>query len=103
MQIQDHLRDHRLQRVAAIVDNAQEASLARTIAHRVLVLAVDKHTCRVCLWMGEDLRHRAHLNNAVVRDDCHTLADLLHHTHLVGDDHNRDPHFLVQPLEQRQD
>ncbi len=48
------------------------------------------------LGMMEHVRHRALLHNVAVGNDGNPIADLLHHRHLVSDDHHGDAKSFVQ-------
>ncbi len=53
--------------------------------------------------MAEDGLHAALLDNGTVVQNRHAVADFLNHTHLVGDDDDRDAQFAVDLLDQLQD
>ena len=52
---------------------------------------------------AENFLHRAFLYHGAFVQDGDAVADLLHHAHLVGDDHHRDAQFAVDLLDQLQD
>ena len=53
--------------------------------------------------MGEDVLHPAFLGHFAAVQNGNAGADLLDNAHLVGDDDHRDPQFLVQLLQKRED
>ena len=63
----------------------------------------DQTLCRSRLGVGENFLHRALFHDHTAVQDGHTVADLFHHAHLVGDDHHGDAQLLVDVLDQGQD
>ena len=53
--------------------------------------------------MAEDGLDLPFLHHGAFVQDGHPVADLLHHAHLVGNDHHRDTQFPVDLLDQLQD
>ena len=63
----------------------------------------DQTLCRSRLGVGKNFLHRALFHDHTAVQDGHTVADLFHHAHLVGDDHYGDAQLLVDVLDQGQD
>ena len=64
-----------------------------------------EHQPAACLGLrvGEHRLHCAGLHHAAALQDGHVGADLLHHRHLVGNDHGGDAHAPVDVLDQPED
>ena len=67
--------------------------------------AVGGHQTPCCGRFGvrEDLLHGALLHHDAAIQNGNVIADLLHNTHLMGDDHHRDAQLLVDVLDEGQD
>ena len=71
--------------------------------HALCHVRIHQRLGRLRPGIAEDIADLAFLDHAAVFEDCHAVADLLHHAHLVGDYDDGDPHFLVDLADQLQD
>ena len=77
------------------------------VVERLRYLVVDHSTYEPLrdfrLRPAEHVQHISFLDDLSAFHDSHPVADQLDYLHLVGDQHDRDPHFPVDPFQQLQD
>mgnify|MGYP005606680245 CR=1 FL=1 len=94
---EDHVGDHGLGGAFAVVDEA-DLFAAADLADGGFVARQDQFAGNAGAGSCEYLADRAFFGDMALIDDGHTVADLIDHAHLMGDDHDGHAHFFVDLL-----
>ena len=57
--------------------------------------------CRICLWLTEQIFYSTCFHQITVVKHCDMRADLLHNSHFMCDNHDRNTTLLIDFLQKR--